>query len=54
MQQSNIVPYKYFEKLETKTLLCGEVFEDYPFNKLFIEDLDSSIHKRVRDYSETT
>lgn len=46
-QPSNMTPYQNADELVTKTLRCGDVYEEYGVKNIFIESLDSSIRHNM-------
>lgn len=51
-QPSHMTLSQYAEKLVKNTLGCGDVYEDYAFNKIFIGGLDALIGYSMREYWE--
>lgn len=49
-QPSNMTPSPYAEKLVTKTLQSGDLYEEYVLNETFLKGLDASIRNSMREY----
>lgn len=47
---SNMTPSHYAEKLVTKKLQFGDVYEEFALNEIFIEGLNASTHHSIREY----
>lgn len=52
VQPSDMKPSQYDDKLVTKNLCCGAVYEEYALSKIFIESLDASIRHSVCEHWE--
>lgn len=49
-QPSGMMPSQYAQDLVTKTLRCGDVYEKYPLNEIFIKGLHALIRLRMREF----